>query len=634
VIQPENDVVFNSQRSVSIQESKEFFQRKQDKSIGRFEVNQNDWQGLEPAWGAANEVILNDSSTVVLVPIADSVIMIDPFLDAYVVFFEDSLSEIQMHVLFFQADTTQYLTDSFPSISNFSGLIWEFYDEEDTYGVTVVEDGVISGCGCSSVFGTYIDTVTIASILPRTKAPKCPRWKNNIWEWIAGAAGDVWKVVKGFFKSIQSNGGSGSIAGTGSTGGAGGTGGTGGAGGGGGTGGTGGGGGSGFDGFGGFGFGGNGGGGGNNVILNLSSVFTEWQLKQMLQAAIWMNDTYGTNWDVNDLYASMDLNCIWEISDFIQNPGGGPVIGDENEGPACATSYYLGDVLGLTSEEIQCISTSQNIADEIYQLFQNNNILDVCDFARTSEDILGNAISNACQSNGISSMDELYSVMAEEEKILIVQNFSNSCPKYYCVFEAMMNGPFGSELVCDILSGFDEDTESPLFVRAFDFSIAQNYNPSSVAVVEVIGGTVNLTINTKLCNAASSRFAFETLQHELVHADIQRRLLEDYNWNGNGLTYLVALNQLAYEIYGEDVTPNEHAIMIQHYLDIMIDGLIQMNGGVGTYDDFVGLVLTGFPPEVYTYINLTTSDVMSLYYDYLNATTGQGNINNVLINCD
>ena len=96
----------------------------------------------------------------------------------------------------------------------------------------------------------------------------------------------------------------------------------------------------------------------------------------------------------------------------------------------------------------------------------------------------------------------------------------------------------------------------------------------------------------------------------------------------------MALDQLAYELYGEDVTPNEHALMIQYYLNIMVDGLIQMNGGVGTYDDFVGLVLTGLPPDVYQYLNLTTTDVLSLYTDYLNATTGQGNINSMLINCD
>jgi hypothetical protein len=85
---------------------------------------------------------------------------------------------------------------------------------------------------------------------------------------------------------------------------------------------------------------------------------------------------------------------------------------------------------------------------------------------------------------------------------------------------------------------------------------------------------------------------------------------------------------------GFDATPEEHAIMIQYYLNAMVASLIEMNGGVGVYEDFVGLVLIGFPAEVYSYIGLTTAEVVSLYSDYLNATTGQGNINHILSNCN
>ncbi len=247
-----------------------------------------------------------------------------------------------MHVLFFQADTTQYAQDSFPTIANFSGLIWEFYDEEDTYKITVVEDGIISGCGCSSAFGDYVDNIDSLSIMPRTQRPECPRFKDNIWERVGTAAGNIWKGIVKFFRSIVQNGGSGNVSGSGTSNGSSGTGGSNG------TGGSSGSGGNGFDGFDGFGFGGHGGGGGGSaVILNLSSIYTEWQLKLMQKAAIWMNDTYGIDYSLNELYFLMGADCIIEVGDFLQNPPAHPPIDEEFTGPVCANEFAIAYILGL-----------------------------------------------------------------------------------------------------------------------------------------------------------------------------------------------------------------------------------------------------------------------------------------------
>ena len=340
LIKPESPDIFISRHSVTIRESQDYFQEKVYSSRSNFTVNQSDWAGLQPVWGAAHEVELNDLSTVVMVPIADSAIVVNPYLDAYVVFFEDSLEDIQMHVLFFQADTTQYAQDSFPTIANFSGLIWEFYDEEDTYSVTVVDHGIISGCGCSSVFRNFINTIDSTSIQPRTLVPKCPKFKDPIWERIGEAAGNVWSGIVKFFSSIHLNGGSGSVSGTGTSNGSSGTGGS--------NGGSIGSGGNGLDGFGGFGFGGHGGGGGGGaVILNLSSIYSEWQLKLMQKAAIWMNDTYGIDYSLNELYFLMGADCIIEVGDFLQNPPAHPPIDEEFTGPVCAHEFAIAYILEL-----------------------------------------------------------------------------------------------------------------------------------------------------------------------------------------------------------------------------------------------------------------------------------------------
>ena len=71
-------------------------------------------------------------------------------------------------------------------------------------------------------------------------------------------------------------------------------------------------------------------------------------------------------------------------------------------------------------------------------------------------------------------------------------------------------------------------------------------------------------------------------------------------------------------------------------MELIISRILTPVFGSSTYTwgRLIGLVLTGFPPEVYSYIGLTTAEVLSLYNDYLNATTGQGNINHVLSNCN
>ena len=331
-VQPESPGILAPKPSVDIQESQSYFQKKNYPTQSNFTVNQTDWASLVPAWDAARQVELNDSSRVVMVPIADSAIMVNPYLDAYIVFFKDSLFAVQMHILFFQADTTQYQTDSFPTIANFSGLIWEFYDEEDTYFVSVVKDGIISGCGCSSLFGEFINNLDPSAIIVRSKVPKCPRWKDNIWDKIGSASGDLWNAISGFFNQFRSNGSPGTISGPGTT-----------------SGGSSGG--NGTDSFGSFGFGGNighgGGGGGSSVILNLSSIFSEWQIKLIHKAAIWMNSTYGTDLSTIELFSTMDLPCIWNISDFLLNPSGPAIDEDESGGPECAHAYAVQMILEM-----------------------------------------------------------------------------------------------------------------------------------------------------------------------------------------------------------------------------------------------------------------------------------------------
>jgi len=624
-MQPESLAGANAKRSVSIQESKAYFEKLHKSLNTRSSINQNDWQNVALVWSAADEVNLSDSSTVVIVPVADSAMLVNPYLDAYFVFYEDSISSISVNALIFQADSVAYPANSFPTIADFTGLIWEFDFKKDTIGLFKAENGLVTDCGCSNAFMEFAKDVSSGTIQIRTDPDECEYkgWLGEIFAGIGGFfadiggfIGDVWDAITDFFSRpyVPNSSNRPSIkmgfvsSGTGA---------------------------------GAFGFGngssghgsGSTSGSGSGSSINLSDYFSEWEIKQLQRAAIWMNNKYGTSLSVLALFGMMDIDCMWEISDFVEDPGG-PSIDEENEGPNCATAFFLGSVLGLSDAETECISVNPQTLNALYELQVYGEVTDACDPNHTSEDILGDAISIACQNGGVNDMDDIYKAFDDNDKIVVSPSVPSGCPKYNCIFEEMMNGPLGTAFVCDVLSSFDEDVETPLIFRAIDFSVAPGYNPTAVASVEIIGGIINLSINTDFCNSANTRFAFETLQHELVHADIRRRLFEDFNWNGQNLTFLVAFDQLVTEQYGFDATPEEHAIMIQYYLDVMVASLIEMNGGIGVYEDFVGLVLTGFPPEVYSYIGLTTAEVLSLYNDYLNATTGQGNINHVLSNCN
>ncbi len=79
---------------------------------------------------------------------------------------------------------------------------------------------------------------------------------------------------------------------------------------------------------------------------------------------------------------------------------------------------------------------------------------------------------------------------------------------------------------------------------------------------------------------------------------------------------------------------NEHSLMLEHYLNEMVNSLIEMNNGVGTYYDFVGLVLNGFPIEVLNYCGYTLQGVQVHYNNFLNFVQQPGGVNEMLLSCE
>jgi hypothetical protein len=48
-----------------------------------------------------------------------------------------------------------------------------------------------------------------------------------------------------------------------------------------------------------------------------------------------------------------------------------------------------------------------------------------------------------------------------------------------------------------------------------------------------------------------------------------------------------------------------HTIMLEYYINLMADLLIEVNGGIGTRDDFIGTILNGFAKSEYEFCGYT-----------------------------
>lgn len=177
----------------------------------------------------------------------------------------------------------------------------------------------------------------------------------------------------------------------------------------------------------------------------------------------------------------------------------------------------------------------------------------------------------------------------------------------------MKNGVLGSEFVCKKLESFENSTENN-GPGSFLYVFADNRNLSGAlaGVSTHTNGIIYLQINPDYCDDSADKLnIFETLQHELVHAEIFSKLFKKYGYIGdqNSLNYAEAFHQLVLMEYGGQAGPEQHHLMLEQFLDEMVNSLIEITGK-GTYEDYVGLILNGFPEDILKYCGITVNDVI------------------------
>jgi hypothetical protein len=298
--------------------------------------------------------------------------------------------------------------------------------------------------------------------------------------------------------------------------------------------------------------------------------------------------------------------------------------------PDCAKNAMLKSVVGLSDEEIECIS---EVKDELLDLVLEGAVRDVCDPTATTSSLLRKAVQGACSSQDpINNIGDVYSGFGEDDKIYIATGLKTACPMYNCIVDEVMTGSLGSSFVCDLMEEFDGDDEQVLIFQPYNFT-AGGYNPSGVAFTTVIEGNIYIRINTNNCTSTNAFNAFETIQHELIHADILRRLFEEYNWSGSDQSLLTAFNELVIAVNGSNPTFGQHKLMLDLYVDKMAESMLEFNNNIGISNDFLGLIYNGFPQQILYYHGLDLGDVAILYTDYQNFISQSGNINSKLSNC-
>lgn len=217
--------------------------------------------------------------------------------------------------------------------------------------------------------------------------------------------------------------------------------------------------------------------------------------------------------------------------------------------------------------------------------------------------------------------DKVNDALEGNPYIKLSPNLLNDCPKLNCILNNLLNG-IGPEshFLCDMLSKFDGN---PKFEIGSGVPKSNEPNFDGKTFISLTGNSIGIMFNKNKCESMNGINLFETFQHELVHADFFRRLIEDYNWTGNSLTLDASFKTLVAAKYGANATPDMHILMLNQILPDMINSLMEANGSTlqctgfedsGDCKHFKTLIINGFSAEL-----LETQLGISLEQHILNA---------------
>jgi len=246
----------------------------------------------------------------------------------------------------------------------------------------------------------------------------------------------------------------------------------------------------------------------------------------------------------------------------------------------------------------------------------------------STEEIIENILAALCIASGApnqnlgtgdisnvineSIIEEYINNALAEEYVVVNKSLKNDCEKAACLFEKIFSSDLGEGLrpegLCDMISLFESSETMNLAFSAFsftdppgehddeDFSLNPNGQAITIESPSTDGkGTIAILLNTDNCENHNSFTLFHILLHEMVHADIKRRLIQDHGLEQHKGSAEDAFQALLEEL-GYDTLNwhHDHQLMLEDYLSKMVDALWKANGEIGNKDNYLKYILNGF----------------------------------------
>ena len=203
-------------------------------------------------------------------------------------------------------------------------------------------------------------------------------------------------------------------------------------------------------------------------------------------------------------------------------------------------------------------------------------------------------------------------------KINTSPTLKTTCPELACIWENMQGGKgLITTFVCDLFKSFEDpnDWKNVIDIRAGNLSTDDK---KIFGKTDIQDGIVYIEIDKSNCGGQDKLEMFETLQHELIHAKIFNDCMNLFGFDGktqNSLNYLNVFKKLVVSEYGTNTTTDQHKLMLDKYINDMVINLIEITKQ-GTYDDYIGLVLNGFPEDILWQCGYSPNYAVDKFHNY------------------
>ena len=254
--------------------------------------------------------------------------------------------------------------------------------------------------------------------------------------------------------------------------------------------------------------------------------------------------------------------------------------------------------LSFTNEQISWLIENNNLLEEIENL-SSGSLIDPCDKTPAST-----MIEKTLSTMKVGTLNDFDNNLSKKYQAIKLLPSMKKCPRAECLLNKMIANNLTSDFLCELLQSNDSTSNVILRFGSKDFLLPTN--PKALAETKttyvnpvfnmVLGDTcsyVNIIFNSKRCGYSNKLTTIGTILHELIHADIRKRLLTEYGIKNDG-EFQAAFKQLVLKVYGDSATINDHHLMLKYYVDKMVNNLKSINGDLGVYEDYEGEVLNAF----------------------------------------